>query len=85
MVAAKYNDAYSTMLGAREKEIGPKGVDVAVSDDDEERHVPSKRVLGTFGRIGEDGLELGKLDEHAEERAGHCLRRQDQHLAPVPA
>jgi hypothetical protein len=44
--------------------------------------------------VVEDGKRLGtlylcsglrELDERTEKRAGHCLRRQDQHLAPVRA
>jgi hypothetical protein len=47
--------------------------------------VACERILGTLGGIVEDGLQLSELYEHAEERAGHRLRRQNQHFTPARA
>jgi len=82
---AEDDDADSPMLGSSDEEVGLERVDLAVRDDDEERQVAREGVLRSLGGVREDWLELGQLDEHAEERAGHCLRRQNQHFTPARA
>jgi hypothetical protein len=82
---AKHDDAYATMLSAREEQVGRERIDVTVRDDHEQRQVTSQCVLWTLRGVGEYRFELRKLDQHTQQSAGHRLWRQDQHFAPVRA
>ena len=84
-VPSEDDHADAPMLGAGDEKVGGEGVDVTVRDDHEDWQVTCERLIGALGRVRENGLELRELHEHAEERAGHRLRRQNQHFTPARA
>ena len=53
---AEDDHADPPVLGTREKEIGFEGIDLAVGDDHEQRHMPVERVFRPLGGLGKNGL-----------------------------